>query len=326
MEAMRRFVVLVALGIGMAFVPSAFGADAFPGNPSGTEIGGGLPSGYEPSGVIHLESSGKLYPVSDDGWVSEINTDGSGATTWYLSGDYEGITVADEASDYVYIGIESPDSIREFDVSTGSLTGKSWDLTSWMTGPSNQGLEALAFVPNGSHPYSDSNSGGLFYAGLQQDGKIYIFDVDLSTSGTVSYVDTITPVSGRADLSGLFFNEDTGVLYAIFDAYNLLRAMDGSGTYLAEWDLPGSSQEGICIEGDELFIAQDSGDVWKYSFPGDVSDADLNVEGNVDTDDIAILVASSNWGESVPENPRSDIDGSAIVDAGDLGAMMSAWD
>jgi hypothetical protein len=245
-------------------------AASWPGD-GGTSIGGSLPSGYEPSGIVWHDRIGKLFLVSDDGWVSRMNSDGSGVTTWYLSGDFEGITVADSSTNYIYIGIENPDSIKEFNIATGSLTGKSWDLTPWMrSSDANQGLEALTFVPNGYHPYAASSSGGLFYAGMQEDGKIYVFDVNLSTSGSVSSVATITPVSGRGDLAGLCYLTETETLYVVFDGSNLLREIGADGTYIAEYDLPGYDQEGIAVVASYpsttgiVYIAEDSGRVMKY--------------------------------------------------------------
>ncbi|MFH1038676.1 MAG: hypothetical protein V1789_08440, partial [PVC group bacterium] len=243
---------------------------AWPAGP-GTEIGGSLPAGYEPSGAVWHERLGVLFLVSDDGWVSRINQDGTGPVTWVPgSDDLEGITVADGDSDYLYVGVEDPDSIREFDITTGAYTGKSWNLTAWMTGAAGQGLEALTFVPDGDHPYSATGSGGLFYAGLQADGRIYVFDVDLAHSGTVSPVDTIEPYPGLTDLSGLHYHTETGVLYAVFDTWNLLLEMETDGTVIEAFLLPGDTQEGVTMMPScpasvtSIFIAEDAGEVWRY--------------------------------------------------------------
>ena len=128
----------------------------------------------------------------------------------------------------------------------------------------------MTFVPDAGDP-----EGGLFYAGLQADGKIYTFRLEIATSSTstkVTHVDTIVPVAGRTDISGLHYDVGNEVLYAIFDSDDKLRAMEADGTLLIEWDLPGSDQEGVTLEGTTLFIAEDygpaGGDVLKYSpFP-----------------------------------------------------------
>ncbi len=214
---------------------------------SGINIGSNLPSGYEPSDAVWHTRLQKLFIVSDEGQVSQMNADGSQIITWSPGGDLEGITIANANSNYIYLGVEHPDSIREFDISTGTLTGRSWSLTPWMTGPDNSGLEALTFVPNSYHPYPNSSSGGLFYTGLQADGKIYIFDVNLSQNGQISYVDTLTIVPGITDIAGLYFDAQTEKLYAIFDSANRLLEMYPDGTVLKEYILPGTEQEGIAV-------------------------------------------------------------------------------
>jgi len=239
----------------------------FPGDVPGTEIGAGLPPGYEPSGAVWHSGRNQLLVVSDDGLVSAMNADGSDVQHWTLPGDLEGITCADPDSDVVYVGREHPDAVLEFDLSTSSLL-RSFDLSATLTGPSNSGLEALTFVPIEGHP-----EGGVFHAGLQSDGRIYVFDLPILTSASstaVTHLDTITPAPGLSDLSGLDFDRSTQILYAIFDSANRMLAMDAAGNLLAQWSLlPGNDQEGIALEGCKLYVAEDVGpEVWVYeNFP-----------------------------------------------------------
>ena len=237
----------------------------------GTEIGASLPDGFEPSGLVWHERLGVLFIVGDGGQVVQMDEEGGEVVVWNPGGDLEGIAVADPASNYLYLGVEDPDSIREFNLAAGTLTGRSWSLTEWMSGPSNSGLEALTFVPNGHHPYPASASGGLFYAGLQADGKIYVFDVDLSAGESLSYVDTIVPVSGQTDLSGLHYHRENRTLYAVFDGADLLREMEADGTLIVEYPLAGNTQEGVALKpscpspATSLFIAEDAGnEIWRY--------------------------------------------------------------
>lgn len=285
---------------------AALAADPWPGGP-GTDIGGNLPSPCEPSGVVWHTRLERLFVASDDGRVIRMDADGNGVTSRSPGGDIEGIAVADADTDYIYLGIEHPDSIREFDVAEGALTGKSWDLTPWMqSASSNLGLEALTFIPNGHHPYADGGSGGLFYAGLQEDGRIYVFDVDLSTGGAVSHVDVITPVAGRADLSGLHYATETRTLYAVFDGSSRIREMTAGGSFIAEYELPGSGQEGVtvvpsCPSGSAaVSIAEDSGGVVRYDgYP--VACADVDADGLSDVEE-ALLGTD-------PDSPDTDGDG-----------------
>ena len=80
--------LILALGRAMA---DPFPAEALPG----TEIGGGLPAGYEPSGAVWHTGLSKLLLVSDDGLVSMMNADGTSVNNWSVAGDLEAISVAD---------------------------------------------------------------------------------------------------------------------------------------------------------------------------------------------------------------------------------------
>jgi hypothetical protein len=240
------------------------GVASWPANRRGTQIGGALSAVYEPSGAWWHPELGVLLLVSDEGVVSEIGLDGAMVADWTFAGDFEAITVADASSDFAYVGIERPDSIVELDLATGTLTGRTWALDAWMASADpNLGLEALTFVPDGAHPYASGGSGGLFYAGLQETGDIYVFDVDLASSGTVTHVDTLA--TGRADLSDLYFHAESGVLYALFDTDDVLREMTPAGVTLAEYQAPGTEQEGVTLvpgcprTSTTIAIAEDAG-------------------------------------------------------------------
>lgn len=268
--------ILIILGLIIFFLPlKIFAALPWPADATGQEVGNLLPNLYEPSGLTWQTRLEKILTVDDGGKITKMDQDGNNAVTWTAGGDNEGITIADPNTNYAYIGVENPDSIREFDLSSGSLTGKSWDLTTWMTSSdSNRGLEALTFVPNGYHPYNNSNSGGVFYAGLQNDGKIYVFDVNLNVSGEVSFLGTITPKPGITDISGMYFNDETELIYVLFDNANLLIEMRPNGEVVNEYSLPGTGhqEEGITLlpsypnSTTSIYIAQDDNkSILKYN-------------------------------------------------------------
>jgi len=50
----------------------------------------------------------------------------------------------------------------------------------------------------------------------------------------VRFVRTINPVPGRADISGLEWDRDNNVLYAIWDGADMVRKMTADGTFIAE--------------------------------------------------------------------------------------------
>jgi hypothetical protein len=251
---------ILASSLTVLIAASAVKADPWPGD-TGVEIGneggaGGLPSGYEPSGAVWHTRFEMLLVVGDGGEVSAMEANGTNQTTWSPGGDLEGIAVADPDSDLVYLGRENPDAILEFDLMTGLLTGNAWDLTPFLAGPSNQGLEALTYVD------------GLFYAGLQADGNIYVFR--LLPFGVVEHIDTLAAPGARTDISGLHFDAETQTLYAIYDSFDVIVEMEADGTFVREYDLIGNDQEGITLVPDctandaRVFVSEDSQEVWGY--------------------------------------------------------------
>ena len=139
------------------------------------------------SGIVWHPGMQKLYVVIDAGLLVEMNDDGSGQTTWSGLGDVEGVTYADPAGDFVYIAREGPVSaVLEFDVVQGQLI-RIFDLQPWIapTDP-NQGLEAITFVPDVQSP-----EGGYFYTGVQEDGRIYVFELPIQSSTSATTVNFI---------------------------------------------------------------------------------------------------------------------------------------
>lgn len=237
---------------------------SFTGTPS--DIAGGLDSLYEPSGADFYEPTGQLLLVSDAGTVTMMDSDGTNITEWTVSADLEGITDAPGINDYFYLGVENPDAIKEFDPTTGAVL-RTFTLTTWMTGADNQGLEGLIFVPD-----SLSNEGGYFYAAHQGEGSIYIFELPIQTSSTstsVTFINKITPVSGRTNLAGLDYDSTTGHLYAAYDSGDKLVSLETDGTFIEEWNLPHTDQEGFAVNSNcDIVIAEDTGrHVWFYEGP-----------------------------------------------------------
>lgn len=229
---------------------------SFPsGSLPGTNIGGGLPANYEPSGVVWHPSQNRLFVVSDGGIVSRMNSSGGSITNWTPGGNLEGITVAFPSSNFVYLGDETAGTIREFNFVTNQVT-RSFNVSAWLNGSDNRGLEALTFVPNSSDP-----EGGLFYAGLQRTGEVFVFRLPITSSATstsVSLINTFTPVAGRTDISDLTYDWNTNTIYAIWDGGNRLRQMQTNGNLIQEWILPGSNQEGVALGNGSLYIAEDT--------------------------------------------------------------------
>ncbi|MBM3985691.1 MAG: hypothetical protein FJ296_08415, partial [Planctomycetes bacterium] len=227
----------------------------------GTEIGhegqpGGLPAGFETSGVAWHPGRGTVVAVSDGGLVAELSPEGGVLAVWPLPGDLEAVDVPDPASARILVGVEHPDGVVEFDLASGQPTGAAWNLTPWMTGPANEGLEALACVD------------GEVWAGLQFDGTIFRFQ--LGPGGSVQLLGSAPSHLGRTDLAGLDHDACTGVVLALHDAANVLVEYDESGAFLREYAAAGSDQEGVALRGGaplattRLFIAQDTGELMRY--------------------------------------------------------------
>ena len=261
LPTIRALLPVVAAAVIAATPLDARAIDPWPGD-AGTEIGkigqaGGLPTGYEPSGAVWHPGLNQLLIVGDDGDVTKMDSDGTNQTTWSPGGDLEGITIIDPQGSIAYLGREHPDAVLEFNLNTGLLTGNSWDLTTWMASSSNnQGLEALTWVD------------GRFYAGLQETGTIYIFE--LGAGGAVTFIGTMAAPGGRTDISGLHYDDTTATLYAIYDTTNVIVEMTADGTLLREYTLAGDNQEGValissCPAGEAtVFISEDPGEVWRY--------------------------------------------------------------
>ncbi len=248
--------------------------------------------GGEPSGIVWHTRLHKYIWVDDGGWLNFLDDDGTEVVSHYLGGDLEGVTVASSESDYVYVGVENPDSILEVHVWTGEVR-RSFDLTAWMTGSDNAGLEALTFVADEAH-----GEGGVFYAGLQADGNIYKFSLPIvssSSSTTVAYEGMIQ-IAGRTDLSGLCYHGASDTVYALFDTSNEIVRLSPDGAVLGAEALGGDDQEGIAIRGCEIAIAEDSSEIWVYPWTIELCDCpgygDADGDCDVDLDDYASFQAA----------------------------------
>lgn len=261
---------------------------AWPASSTGTSLAANLPIGYEPSGMVWDPVSGKLYLVSDSGILTRMTTSGTNPTNWsYPSGtspftgktDFEAVTVTG-SSGLVYVGLEVPPTIYEFNPATGFFTGKSWALSD-LPSDSTDGMEGLTFVPNGYHPYPASASGGLFYASSQIDGSIHVYDVPLSGSGaqSVTSIASFTPDAANTDVSDLYFSTGTRILYVLYgDAKKIIQVAGDTSQNGITYATPGTGSstdtglEGITLIGTcptngttTIDLANDHGPVTAYT-------------------------------------------------------------
>ncbi|MCP4548544.1 MAG: T9SS type A sorting domain-containing protein [bacterium] len=256
---MRSPIYLCCLLLSLTALP-ILGQEVWPAG-VGVEIGlmgepSHLPPGFEPSGAVWHNGRQRLLVVSDDGYLAEMRTDGGDLVVWEIDEDLEAVAVADHNSDLVYLGVEHPDGVIEFDLATGAPTGETWDLRDWLDGPHNMGLEALTVL------------GTVFLAGLQDTGEIFSFR--LSPGGEVIHLDTHAPPLPDIKISGLHYAPDIHTLFAIYDGDDLLLELAPDGSLLRSYELAGHDQEGIAMlpaSADEtvVFITQDTGEIWRYA-------------------------------------------------------------
>lgn len=264
MPHLRLAPILLTLALA-AGTPAALGQSPFPGT-FVTNIGGALPASYESSDAVWHPRLQHYFIVSDSGIITKMEASGKINQNWNYSGDLEGVTVADANTNFIYLGNENPDSIIEFNIVTGAAT-RVFDLTFKMTGAANEGLEALTFVPDLLHP-----EGGLFYAGHQGEGSVYVFSLPIKTSATsttVTYITKYTPWPAHDDLAGLAYDPSTGSILGAYDSDNVIIKFSKTGVLQNSWVLPGTNQEGVAIRGCELLITHDEPNaIYKYrSFP-----------------------------------------------------------
>ena len=214
-----------------------------------------------------------------------MNDDGSGQITWSGLGDIEGVTYADPVSDFVYIARERPgNAILEFDLLQGQVT-RVFDLQPWIApADANQGIEAITFVPDGQN-----TEGGYFYTGVQEDGRIHVFELPIqssTTATTVNFVETFTPNPARADLSGMDFDRLNEILFVLWDSAERFAAYRSNRSLIEDWDMyvdNSPRQEGIAVDrsGERFFSTEDdSGEI--YRFTGFTIDASCSSDSDCD--------------------------------------------
>lgn len=251
----------------VAFFILTYGAIAqasyFAPNDPGVNIGMNLDAGFEPSGVVWHNRLQSLFVIWDNGGVAQIDAAGNLLhPTVQVGGDLEGITLVDDQSNFLYLLVEFPQQMKEYDISTGRLTGRTWNLQG-MPGNAQSGAEALTY----------NSARNEFYVGAQLDGQIYVYTIDLNTPGDVNF-SRIIRTGINTDIAGLSYSRETEKTYAVFDAANIIQEYTNDDVMVQQYDAPGVNQEGIALMPGcpgvvaPLLIAQDSGGVLKFnSYP-----------------------------------------------------------
>lgn len=274
-EIMRAFVFSGLLIAALGFcAPSRSSPDIrypclWPGSPgfSGNIDKQGI---IEPSGVCFHPLRKTLFVVSDEGEIFEMRTDGNTVFSHKVPGDLEDVTV-DTGTGLLYVVIEGEDVILEFDPDKQAVTRRFAVNRGFQGDPNflqkqtdryDNGLESLAFVPDGGHP-----EGGTFYAGNQDDPPcIMELFVPLKTGdGEASEARILRVLPFKMDdPSGLAYDPLKKHLCAVDDADNIFVEMTLDGKLVCQYAFPGNDQEGFAWDDEGyLYITQDIGGIIK---------------------------------------------------------------
>ncbi len=215
----------------------ALAAEPWPAESRAAALDIGAPlMGGEPSGAAWHEGLERLFIVDDRGRVVHMNGDGSDPMAIEsLPSDIEAAFALPGDDDHIYVGLENPPTLLRVVIATGATAG-SWVFPGMSVGSADERLESLAFLPNAftaairtteDAPYNDGNgsvfaTGGLVLAGHQGNGRIYLYDIDLTLSDAPLLVNTYGPFDDAGDtlldLADLDFHAPTGMLYALWDS------------------------------------------------------------------------------------------------------------
>lgn len=229
----------------------------------------------EPSGIAYHSARRSLFIVDDSGSIYEVQLDGTVVRSRGLKElDIEGVTVNPETG-FLYAAVEDDETILELDPETLAIE-REFKIERNFEGEQilrkgGMGIEAIAFVPDASHP-----EGGTFWVGNQSFGLkkrdepsvVCEVNVPLRSSKTRKAVGTIIHAYRMdfIDISGLTYDAQGDVLILISDMSNLLVELKREGTILGQYLLPGDEQEGVVLDGlGYMYIAQESGEIIKLA-------------------------------------------------------------
>ena len=229
----------------------------------------------EPSGITYHAARRSLFVADDSGSVHEVQLDGTLVQSKPLNGrDIEGITVNPDTG-MLYAAVEGDETILELDPESLSIQ-REFSIARNFEGEQilkkgGMGIEAIAFVPDASHP-----EGGTFWVGNQsfslkpkgEPSVICEVIVPLRSATTRKAEGTIINAyrMNFIDISGLAYDAQGDHLVLVSDTSNLLVELKKEGTILGQYLLPGDEQEGVVLDGlGYMYIAQETGEIIKLA-------------------------------------------------------------
>ena len=227
----------------------------------------------EPSGITYHPTRHSLFIADDSGSVHEVNLNGRHIQAKGVQElDIEGITM-DPGTGLLYVAVEGDETIVELEPETLTIQREFRIVRDYkgeqILKEGGMGIEAIAFVPDASHP-----EGGTFWIGNQsfslkakaEPSVVCEVVVPLRTATAKRSEGTIINVykMNFIDISGLAYDPQDDHLVLISDTTNLLVEMNREGVILSKYLLPGNEQEGVALDGlGYMYIAQESGEIIK---------------------------------------------------------------
>ena len=229
----------------------------------------------EPSGITYHPTRRSLFLADDSGSVHEVSLEGRLIQSKGLSErDIEGITV-DPGTGMLYAAVEDDEVILELEPENLAIQrefriGRDFKGEQLLR-KGGMGIEAIAFVPDASHP-----EGGTFWVGNQsfslkaKDEPSVVCEVVVPLrSTTAKQADGAIIHAYKMnfiDISGLAYDAQGDCLILISDTTNLLVELKREGTILRRYLLPGDEQEGIVLDGlGYMYVAQENGEIIKLA-------------------------------------------------------------
>ena len=229
----------------------------------------------EPSGITYHPIRRSLFIADDSGIVHEVSLEGRLIRSKGLNElDIEGITV-DPNTGLLYVAVEGDETILELEPENLTLQrefkiGRNFN-GELLLKKGGMGIEAIAFVPDASHP-----EGGTFWVGNQtfslkaKDEPSVVCEVVVPLRSTTAKRMDGTIIHAYKmnfiDISGLAYDAQGDFLVLISDTTNLLVELKREGTILSQYLLPGDEQEGIVLDGlGYMYIAQENGEIIKLA-------------------------------------------------------------
>ena len=229
----------------------------------------------EPSGITYHPVRRSLFLADDSGSVHEVSLEGRLIQSKGLNErDIEGITV-DPSTGLLYAAVEDDEVILELDPENLAIQrefriGRNFKGENLLR-KGGMGIEAIAFVPDASHP-----EGGTFWVGNQsfslkaKDEPSVVCEVVVPLRSTTAKQADGAIIGAYKmdfiDISGLAYDAQGDFLVLISDTTNLLVELKREGTVLRQYLLPGDEQEGIVLDGlGYMYVAQENGEIIKLA-------------------------------------------------------------